>query len=141
EIAGIVGGRLGNTDRSQRVTGSVEFDSRKLGPGGLFVAMPGANVDGHSFATQAIQAGAVAVLAAREVDAPSVIVPPVTDAHTRSVALAGDTDGSGAAVLAGLAKLARAVVDRLPELTVVGVTGSSGQTSTKDLIAQVLAPL
>jgi UDP-N-acetylmuramoyl-tripeptide--D-alanyl-D-alanine ligase len=55
--------------------------------------------------------------------------------------LAGDTDGSGAAVLAGLAAIARAVVDRLPNLTVVGVTGSSGKTSTKDLISQVLEPL
>jgi UDP-N-acetylmuramoyl-tripeptide--D-alanyl-D-alanine ligase len=55
--------------------------------------------------------------------------------------LAGDTDGSGAAVLAGLAATARAVVDRLPDLTVVGVTGSSGKTSTKDLISQVLEPL
>jgi UDP-N-acetylmuramoyl-tripeptide--D-alanyl-D-alanine ligase len=55
--------------------------------------------------------------------------------------LAGDTDGSGAAVLAALGRLARAVVDRLPGLVVVGITGSSGKTSTKDLTAALLRPL
>ncbi|KAA2258648.1 UDP-N-acetylmuramoyl-tripeptide--D-alanyl-D-alanine ligase [Solihabitans fulvus] len=141
EIAGAVGGRLHGADGTERVSGTVEFDSRNLGAGGLFVAVPGERVDGHDFARRAVEAGAVGVLAAREVDAPAVIVPPVGDAHRRSVALTGDKDGSGAAVLAGLAALARHVVDRLPGLAVVGVTGSSGKTSTKDLIAQLLAPL
>jgi UDP-N-acetylmuramoyl-tripeptide--D-alanyl-D-alanine ligase len=141
EIAEATGGRLHNATGEETVTGSVEFDSRQLGPGGLFVAVPGERVDGHDFAAAAIDKGAVGVLAAREVDAPAVIVPAVASAHVRSVALAGDTDGSGAAVLAGLAAIARAVVDRLPNLTVVGVTGSSGKTSTKDLISQVLEPL
>ena len=44
-------------------------------------------------------------------------------------------------VPAALAALARAVLDRLPEITVVGMTGSSGKTSTKDLLAQLLAEL
>ncbi|MEV7094392.1 UDP-N-acetylmuramoyl-tripeptide--D-alanyl-D-alanine ligase [Amycolatopsis sp. NPDC051045] len=145
EIADVVGGRLHRADPGAQVTGSVEFDTRKLAPGGLFVALPGEKVDGHDFAAQAVEAGAVAVLAAREVDAPAVIVPPLAagEAHERSVALTGDKDGSGAAVLAALAKLARHVVQRLAEgeLTVVGVTGSSGKTSTKDVIAQLLEPL
>lgn len=141
EIAQDTGGRLHNATGHETVTGSVEFDSRLVGPGGLFVAVPGERVNGHDFAADAVENGAAGVLAAREVDAPAVIVPPVTNAHVRSVALVGDTDGSGAAVLAGLAALARAVVDRLPNLTVVGVTGSSGKTSTKDLISQVLEPL
>ena len=143
EIAAATGGRLHRTDGSEVVTGSVEFDSRRAGPGGLFVALPGEKVDGHDFAAKALAQGAVGVLAAREVDAPSVIVPPAGRAHERAFALSGDTDGSGAAVLAGLARTARAVVDRLGErgLTVVGVTGSSGKTSTKDLIAQVLEPM
>ncbi|AHI00475.1 UDP-N-acetylmuramoyl-tripeptide--D-alanyl-D-alanine ligase [Kutzneria albida] len=141
QVAEATGGRLHNATGEEQVTGSVEFDSRQLTAGGLFVAMPGERVDGHDFAARAVAAGAVGVLAAREVDAPAVIVPPVTSAHSRSVALTGDRDGSGAAVLAGLAALARYVTDRLPRLTVVGVTGSSGKTSTKDLIAQVLAPM
>jgi UDP-N-acetylmuramoyl-tripeptide--D-alanyl-D-alanine ligase len=145
EIADVVGGRLHRADPGAQVTGSVEFDTRKLTPGGLFAALPGEKVDGHDFAAQAVEAGAVAVLAAREVDAPAIVVPPPApgEAHERSVALTGDKDGSGAAVLAALAKLARYVVQRLAEgnLTVVGVTGSSGKTSTKDVIAQLLEPL
>ncbi|WP_436500921.1 UDP-N-acetylmuramoyl-tripeptide--D-alanyl-D-alanine ligase [Actinokineospora sp. HUAS TT18] len=140
EVADAVGGTLHQATGDEVVTGSVEFDSRAVTQGGLFVAMPGERVDGHDFAAAATESGAVAVLAARPVDAPAVIVPPTTDAHTRSVALTGDVDGSGAAVLAGLGALARAVVDRL-DVTVVGVTGSSGKTSTKDLIAQLLAPM
>ncbi|MEV4056890.1 UDP-N-acetylmuramoyl-tripeptide--D-alanyl-D-alanine ligase [Amycolatopsis sp. NPDC049688] len=145
EIADVVGGRLHRAEPGAQVTGTVEFDTRKLTPGGLFAALPGEKVDGHDFAAQAVEAGAVAVLAAREVDAPAIVVPPIGagEAHERSVALTGDKDGSGAAVLAALAKLARFVVQRLAEgnLTVVGVTGSSGKTSTKDLIAQLLEPL
>jgi UDP-N-acetylmuramoyl-tripeptide--D-alanyl-D-alanine ligase len=143
EIAAATGGRLHNADPTALVSGTVEFDSRQVGPGGLFVALPGDRVDGHDFAEKAVAQGAVGVLAARPVTAPAVVVPTVTDAHTRSVALTGDTDGSGAAVLAGLARLAREVVDRLTPrgLAVVGVTGSSGKTSTKDLIAQVLEPM
>ncbi|SFQ32355.1 UDP-N-acetylmuramoyl-tripeptide--D-alanyl-D-alanine ligase [Amycolatopsis arida] len=145
EIAEIVGGRPHHTDGTPRVTGTVEFDTRRLTPGGLFVALPGERVDGHDFAATAVAAGAAGVLAAREVDAPAVVVPPLPPgrAHERSVALAGDTDGSGAAVLAALAALARHVVTELARdrLTVVGVTGSSGKTSTKDLIAQLLEPL
>ncbi|OLF16071.1 UDP-N-acetylmuramoyl-tripeptide--D-alanyl-D-alanine ligase [Actinophytocola xanthii] len=145
EIAKITGGRVVDATGEEVVTGSVEFDSRRVGPGGLFVALPGEKVDGHDFAATAAAAGAVATLAAREVGVPAVVVPPADSAHKRSFALIGDTDGSGAAVLAGLAKIARAVVDRLGEpaggLVVVGVTGSSGKTSTKDLIAQVLEPM
>ncbi len=141
EIADAVGGSLHRGDGGEVVTGGVEFDSRKLTPGGLFVAVPGERVDGHDFAASAVADGAAGVLAAREVDAPAVIVPPAPDSdRSRVMALAGDTDGSGAAVLHALGKLARHVVDRLARLTVIGVTGSSGKTSTKDLIAQVLAP-
>lgn len=141
EIAAATGGRLHRADGTEAVTGPVEFDSRRVGPGGLFVALPGEQVDGHDFAATALGRGAAGVLAAREVDAPAVVVPRTDHAHERSVALTGDTDGSGAAVLAALARLARAVVDRLPGLTVVGITGSSGKTSTKDLVAQLLEPM
>ena len=144
EIAEIVGGTLHDvSDPAATVTGAVEFDSRRINSGDLFLALPGEHVDGHDYADRAVAAGAVAVLAARPVGVPAVVVAPAATESNRSYVLAHDTDGSGAAVLAALAKLARASVDRLAEggLTVVGVTGSAGKTSTKDLLARVLAPL
>ena len=99
------------------VTGPVVIDSRRIEPGALFAALPGERVDGHDFAAAAVAAGAVAVLASRPVPGvPAVVVPDVTLA---------------------LGALARAVVDRLPGVTIAGITGSSGKTSTKDLTAQL----
>jgi len=147
EIADIVGGQLADITAEQaaatRVTGTVEFDSRAVTAGGLFLALPGARADGHDFAAAAVAAGAAAVLAARPVGVPAVVVPPAPIADRGASVLEHDTDGSGAAVLAALAKLAAAVADRLVAggLTIIGVTGSSGKTSTKDLLAAVLAPL
>ncbi|MFG1846158.1 UDP-N-acetylmuramoyl-tripeptide--D-alanyl-D-alanine ligase [Micromonospora carbonacea] len=121
EVAEAVGGRLVAADPAARVTGPVEFDSRKAGPGALFVAFPGEKVDGHDYAAGAVAAGAVAVLGTREVPGvPMVLVGDALDA---------------------MGRLARAVVDRLPALTVIGLTGSSGKTTTKDLIAQLTARL
>ena len=139
DVAAVTGGRLHRASGDEQVT-AVEFDSRAIRPGGLFLALPGERVDGHEFAADAVDRGAAGVLAAREVDAPAVIVPPA--ARAEGTYLAGaDPDGAGAAVLAALAKLASHSVAALPDLTVVGVTGSSGKTSTKDLLAAVLAPL
>ncbi|MFG1652095.1 UDP-N-acetylmuramoyl-tripeptide--D-alanyl-D-alanine ligase [Micromonospora sp. NPDC049275] len=121
EVAAAVDGRLVHADPAATVTGSVEFDSRKVGPGSLFVAFPGEKVDGHDYAATALAAGAVAVLGTRELpDVPMVLV---DDALT------------------AMGRLARAAVARLPELTVIGVTGSSGKTTTKDLIGQLTARL
>jgi UDP-N-acetylmuramoyl-tripeptide--D-alanyl-D-alanine ligase len=121
EIAAATGGTLaGGATGAEQITGAVEFDSRRIGPGGLFVAIAGERADGHDFAAAAVAAGAAGVLVTRQVDAPSVLV--------------GDP-------LIALGKLARAVLDRLPQLTVVGITGSSGKTSTKDLLAQLLCGL
>ncbi len=104
---------------------SVEFDSRQARPGTLFVALRGERVDGHGFAAAAAAAGAVAVVGSAPIDAPVPLL-----------RLADDD-----AVLEALAALARASVTALVRdhgLQVVGVTGSSGKTSTKDLIAAVL---
>jgi UDP-N-acetylmuramoyl-tripeptide--D-alanyl-D-alanine ligase len=148
QIAAIVGGELAGISAedaaSLHVTGTVEFDSRNVTSGGLFLALPGARADGHDHAAGAVAAGAAAVLAARPVGVPAIVVAP--DAHVAESGagvLEHDTDGSGAAVLAALAKLAAAVAAELVTggLTIVGVTGSSGKTSTKDLLAAVLAPL
>jgi len=147
QIADIVGGRLSDISPEEaaatRVTGTVEFDSRAVTPGGLFLALPGARSDGHDFAAAAFGAGAVAVLAARPVGVPAIIVAPGSAHDPAASVLEHDTDGSGAAVLAALARLAAAVAAELVDggLTIIGITGSSGKTSTKDLLAAVLAPL
>ncbi|WBB54201.1 UDP-N-acetylmuramoyl-tripeptide--D-alanyl-D-alanine ligase [Verrucosispora sp. WMMD573] len=121
EVASAVDGRLVAADLTAQVTGSVEFDSRKVTPGGLFVAFDGEKVDGHDFAAAAVASGAVVVMGTREVPGVPMIV--VADP------------------LAAMGRLARVVVDRLPGLTVIGLTGSSGKTTTKDLIAQLTARL
>jgi UDP-N-acetylmuramoyl-tripeptide--D-alanyl-D-alanine ligase len=131
EIAGAVGGTLVGADPATLVTGSVEFDSRKVGPGGLFVAFEGATVDGHDFAGAAMAAGAVCVLGTRPTSVRELAERPSVPAPTIVVADA----------LSAIGTLARAVLDRLPGLTVVGITGSSGKTSTKDLIGQLLGRL
>ncbi|MFF5227219.1 UDP-N-acetylmuramoyl-tripeptide--D-alanyl-D-alanine ligase [Dactylosporangium sp. NPDC000521] len=122
EITAVVGGTLHATDLPAAgaavVDGPVEYDSRKVGPGGLFVAFAGAKVDAHDFAAKAVADGAVAVLGSRPVDGVPTIV--VEDPR------------------AALGLLARAVLERRDDITVVAVTGSSGKTSTKDLIAALL---
>ena len=146
-LAEIVGGRLTDISAGEaeatRVTGTVEFDSRAVTPGGIFLALPGARSDGHDFAAAAVQSGAAVVLAARPVGVPAIVVPPAPALDAHAGVLEHDVDGSGAAVLAALATLAGAVAADLVAggLRIVGITGSSGKTSTKDLIAAVLRPL
>src|SRR3954451_9209888 len=110
QIADIVGGTLADISAADaatiRVTGTVEFDSRAVTPGGLFLALPGARSDGHDFAAGAVAAGAAAVLAARPVGVPAIVVTPLADAaESGASVLEYDADGSGAAVLDALAKL------------------------------------
>ncbi|MEP7331586.1 MAG: UDP-N-acetylmuramoyl-tripeptide--D-alanyl-D-alanine ligase [Terracoccus sp.] len=122
EIRDATGGRVhGEVDpESIVVDGPVTTDSRECGPGGLYVARVGEFADGHLFAAAAAAAGAVAALTSRPLDdLPCVVVDDVQLAFGH---------------------LARAVLDRAPDLRVVAVTGSSGKTSTKDLLASVLTP-
>jgi UDP-N-acetylmuramoyl-tripeptide--D-alanyl-D-alanine ligase len=122
EIAAFTAGGT-DGDAGVMVTGPVVIDSRQAVPGALFAALPGERVDGHDYAAAAVANGAAAVLAARPL--PDVAVP---------VIVVSD-------VTAALGLLARGVLGRLPEATVVGITGSSGKTSTKDLTAQVVERL
>ncbi|MFJ8161340.1 UDP-N-acetylmuramoyl-tripeptide--D-alanyl-D-alanine ligase [Streptomyces sp. NPDC096136] len=117
EIADITGGRPHDIpDPSALISGPVVIDSRQVEHGSLFAAFAGEHVDGHDYAERAVAAGAAAVLAARPVGVPAIVVDDVEKA---------------------LGALARAVVGRLGT-DVVALTGSAGKTSTKDLIAQVL---
>jgi UDP-N-acetylmuramoyl-tripeptide--D-alanyl-D-alanine ligase len=119
EIADIVGGELRDASAARRTVDGVTIDSRTAGPGTLFVALPGTRTDGHRFVTAAVTAGAAAALVAADrvddivADAPVVVVDDPADA------------------LLGLGAWVRDTVDPL----VIGITGSNGKTTTKDLIA------
>ena len=118
EVAAAVGG---TAPGDAEITGAVTVDSRTVGAGDLFVALPGERVDGADYVPAAAEKGAAAALSTRPDDAlPTVVVDdPV----------------------AALGRLAAAVHTRLAAAGVrtVGITGSSGKTSTKDLLGQVLA--
>ncbi|HYO86681.1 MAG TPA: UDP-N-acetylmuramoyl-tripeptide--D-alanyl-D-alanine ligase [Dermatophilaceae bacterium] len=120
ELAGLVGGRLHPPEAGDvLVDGPVVTDSREAGPGSLYIARIGEHTDGHRFVGSARDAGAVAALTSREVhELACVVVPDVQ---------------------AAFAALATCVVARVPGLTVVAITGSSGKTTTKDLLAAVLS--
>lgn len=118
EIAEIVSGRV-EGDGSAVVTGPVVTDARLCEAGSLYVARRGEHADGHDFVGQAAERGAVAALTNRAVEGLACVV--VAD------------------VQAAFAALAHAVVAAVPGLVVVAVTGSSGKTSTKDQLDQVLA--
>lgn len=117
ELARLVGGRLAGGADPGAPARDLVIDSRQVAPGSVFAAIVGERVDGHDFAREAVAAGAVAVLAARPVGVPSVLVADVTEA---------------------LGALAHQLVAARRELTVVGMTGSSGKTTVKDMTAAVL---
>jgi UDP-N-acetylmuramoyl-tripeptide--D-alanyl-D-alanine ligase len=112
EIAAATGGTAsGGFD----VTG-VTFDSREVGPGDLFVAMPGTVHDGHDFVASAFEKGAAGALVSRSIDGPHILV------------------GDVAAALQALGKAAR----ERTRATIIGVTGSVGKTSTKEALFAAL---
>ncbi len=120
-IAEAVGGTLVDCpDPGVLVTGAVA-DSRAAGPGDLYVAIVGERVDGHEFSASAHAAGAVVTLGSRPTGQPSIVV-------------ADDP-------VEALGRLASHVLDQLPAARVVAITGSSGKTTTKDLIATLLEDL
>jgi UDP-N-acetylmuramoyl-tripeptide--D-alanyl-D-alanine ligase len=108
------------------VSGAVDTDSRLIAPGGIFVAKPGEVTDGHNFVPAAVANGAAVAIVEHTVE---------TDAE------AAVTQIVVADAIAALADLAGHVVARVREqgsLQVIGITGSNGKTTTKNLLARVL---
>ena len=123
EIAAAIGAEAPAGTAEQVVGGSVETDSRLVGAGSIFFALPGEVTDGHLFAEGAVANGAVLVVAERplDLDVPVLVV----------------DDG-----VAALAALARDVVARVRargRLRVVAVTGSNGKTTTKNLMRAIFS--
>lgn len=117
----------------------IGIDSRTLAVGGLFVALPGTRRDGHEFVAHAFARGARLALVHREVDVPAQTwdlrqpLPSLQDSWPHPLVLrVADT-------LQALQQLARFWRAGLPRLQVVGITGSVGKTTTKEVVAQVLA--
>jgi UDP-N-acetylmuramoyl-tripeptide--D-alanyl-D-alanine ligase len=121
EIAEIVDGEVTGSGDTLVTTG-VETDSRRIEPGFLFVAKPGEETDGHLFVGAAKEAGATVALVQRIVDED------ITQVLVKDVVIA-------------IGLLAKAVLERLRkdgDLTVIGVTGSNGKTSTKNMLRAAL---
>ena len=122
ELADALGGRIVRGVADMIVDGSVETDSRLVGPGSVFFALPGETTDGALFAPAAVVAGAAVVVAERELegDGALIVVP------------------NGVAALANLARVVVARVRALGRLRVAAITGSNGKTTTKNLLRAIL---
>lgn len=119
EIAQVTGGKILYNQKTIKVQ-SLCIDSREAKEGALFVAIKGSRVDGHDYIVDAIKRGAVAVLVEREVEAlEGVVLILVKDNYT---------------ALQALTKYYRQKLD----IPIIALTGSSGKTTTKDIIYSVL---
>ena len=121
QIAAGTGGRVVQGD-SRTLFRAAALDSRDVPPGSLFIALPGARVDGHDYAAAAVAAGAGGVLTSH--DLPQPLPADVVEIRV------ADT-------LAAVQTLARAHRDAL-RAKVIGVAGSNGKTTTKETVAAVL---
>jgi len=120
EVYRAMGGRLQQGDEHLTVN-RVCTDTRQVLPGDLFLALRGDNFDAHNFVNQAVTGGAGALVVSRKVTVPAHV--PVIKVNDTLLALQA------------LAAYHR----RQYDIPVVGITGSSGKTTTKDMIASVLA--
>jgi len=116
EIAAVVHGRLHGDDVV--VSAAPVIDSRVATPGSLFLAVQGERVDGHEFVADAFSHGAVLALTSHAVTQPHILVEDVVIA---------------------LGQLAQHVRSNLLNLTVIGITGSQGKTTAKELLAAILS--
>ena len=114
------GGEVGGTQVGETFS-TFHTDSREVKPGGLFLALRGAETDGHEYVPDAISRGAAAVVVQRKAELPPGVVE----------VLVSDT-------WAALYSLASHALRRVQPL-VVAVTGSNGKTSTKEMVAAILA--
>jgi UDP-N-acetylmuramoyl-tripeptide--D-alanyl-D-alanine ligase len=127
KIAEVVNGKLVNSSAAKTIA-AVAIDSNKVTPGALFVAIEGARQDGHSFIEEAFANGATVALVSKPIaDFPHILVTEKSQAPE---------DFSQPTIWA-LAKLAKYVHQNLPQLITVAITGSSGKTTTKDLVLQL----
>jgi UDP-N-acetylmuramoyl-tripeptide--D-alanyl-D-alanine ligase len=139
DIPVAAGGRLLPATAVLRGTGavtgisSVVVDSRQAKPGCLFVALRGERTDGHQYLAQAAEAGAACLLVSETEAARR------EEELARLAARAGSRAVAVADTLAALQDLARFHMRRLPPITRIGVTGSNGKTTTKELIGAILA--
>ena len=120
-LAATDGKLLGDVSLDTTISG-VETDSRAVHDGDLFVAIRGENIDGHQFITGALEGGALGCLTA---------VPPKEAVPGKFYVLVEDT-------VQALGQVARAYKAKFP-IPVIGITGSVGKTTTKDMIASVLS--
>jgi UDP-N-acetylmuramoyl-tripeptide--D-alanyl-D-alanine ligase len=118
DVAALTGGHLDGVSPQVQISGPVVVDSRLCTAGSVFVCVVGEHTDGHLHVADAYRRGAVVAIAERPVDGPMVLVDDTVKA---------------------LGYLAGGVLRRTTNCRVIGVTGSSGKTSTKDLIAAVVA--
>ncbi|WP_433953881.1 UDP-N-acetylmuramoyl-tripeptide--D-alanyl-D-alanine ligase [Curtobacterium flaccumfaciens] len=141
EIATAVGGELIGGEQATDVAepgdlvveGSVETDSRLVRPGSVFFALPGEVTDGRRFVPAAVDAGAALVITPERVDttAPQIVV---TDGYEALAALAHEV-----VTRVRMSTADRVDADGRPApLRVVGITGSNGKTSTKNMLRTIL---
>jgi UDP-N-acetylmuramoyl-tripeptide--D-alanyl-D-alanine ligase len=132
DVAAATGGRILFPARGMGGAASIAVDSRAARAGGLFVALPGERTDGHEFLGQAATAGV------------SVLLVSDSQAARRGQELARIA-GKGIGVISvpdtlrGLQDLARFHMRSIPSVTRIGVTGSNGKTTTKEIIGGILA--
>jgi len=120
EITNCISGELINTSKNLIISG-VSTDSRKITKGDLYIPLKGERYDGHSFVLQAIEAGAIATLWQEDIPLNDLTIPTILVPDTLEA-------------MQNMASWYRQLVNPI----VIGVTGSNGKTTTKDLITATL---
>jgi len=127
ELLRITGGRLIHGGDASIAVNNIQIDSRKCGPGSLFIPLKGENTDGHVFISDAFSRGALVSLAGKK---------------SWNEDISGKTAGRTCILvddpLKGMQNLAKSHIRRMLSLTNIGITGSTGKTTAKELIGQTV---